>query len=104
MDPTADVTDPTERGSKAVFVVAAAVAFLAPWATQFGGPAWWSSGLLPIGVWLLIGASGVALLIAGGRVRRIGTQLIAGDALGALLFFASFFVALLFTYGGEGGG
>jgi len=107
MGATNDVTDPTgppERSSRSVFRLAAAVAFLVPWATQFGGPAWWSTTLLPLGVWLVLAATGVALVIAGGRGRRIGTALIAGDALGVVLFFVSFFLVLMFTYGGETGG
>jgi len=99
--PTADA-DPSERparGSKAVLVVAAAVAFLVPWATQFGGPAWGSTNVPLIVVWLVVGVCGVALLVAGGRVRRIGVALIAGVALGALLFFLSFVVVIAFTYG-----
>jgi hypothetical protein len=82
-----------------VFVIAAAVAALAPGATIFLGPAWWSTTLLPIGVWLLIGASGLALVAAGGQVRRFGTALITGDALGNLLSLITFFVVFLFAYG-----
>ena len=101
MDPMADVTDPTgppERRARAVFFAAAAVAALVPGVTLFVGPTYWSTTLLPMGVWLLIGASGLALVAAGGRVRRIGTALIAGDALGALLSLITFFVVFLFAY------
>lgn len=102
-----DVTDPTgppDRPPRAVLVVAVAVAFVVPWATLFGGPAWWSTTVLPICAWLLMGASGVALVMGGGNVRRVGTALITGDALGVLLFFVSFVVTLMVTHGGETGG
>jgi hypothetical protein len=103
MEPTADVSDPaapSERPPRGVFVGAATVAFVVPWVTQFGGPAWWSSPLLPVGVWLLMGGSGAALVVVGGRIRRIGTALVAGDALGALLFVMSFFVTIMLSPGG----
>ena len=102
MDPTAKDTDPTgspQRPPRNVFVVAAAAAFLVPWATQFGGPGWWSTTLVFIGVWVLIGASGVALMNAGGRVHSSGRALLAGDALGALLFLVTYLVVGLSTYG-----
>ena len=101
MDPTAEDTDPTAsppRPPRNVFVVAAAAAFLVPWATQFGGPGWWSTTLVFICVWLLIGAAGVVLMNVGGRVQSGGRALIAGDALGALLFLVTYLVVGLFTY------
>jgi hypothetical protein len=107
MDATNDVTDPggpPEDSARWAFRLAAAVAFLVPWATQFGGPAGWTNTLLPIAVWLVLAATGVAGVIAGGRGRRVGTALIAGDALGVVLFLVSFFVVLVFSYGGETGG
>ena len=106
MEPTTDLnaSGPTERGSRAVVVVGACVAFLVPWATQFGGRAWWGSTVLAIDAWLLMGVSGGVLIIVGGRVRRTGTALLAGDALGIVMFLISFFVVVLFSYGGEGGG
>jgi hypothetical protein len=107
MDPAADPTDPdgpTERPPRAVFVVAAATAFVVPWVTQLGGPAWWGTAVPPLGVWLVTGASGVALVMTGGRARRLGTALVAGDVLGAVLFFVSFFVTLWLGLGGDSGG
>jgi len=107
MAPAAPLTgpsEPPERRPHAVFGVAATVALVVPWVTVFGGPAWWSTTLLPLGVWVTLGASGVALVIAGGRLRRIGTALVAGDALGGVVFSVSFFVTALVTYGGGTGG
>ena len=84
---------------------AAAVAFFVPWATVYlwvtyvvgnvfscwngidSSPWWW----IPMyGSWILTGAVGWALATPGDRRLRIGQALIVGEALGFLLFLASF--------------
>ena len=73
----------------------AAVAFITPCLLLFAGPTTpdgttpeWVLWAILLG-WILAGSLGVARVIAGGRVRRMGAALIVGDATGALLFFVS---------------
>ena len=92
-------TGPPERNSGAPFVVAAALAFFVPWTTAFLVPwATWSIPLLPLAAWLTIGTSGGALVI-GGRDRKIGKALIAGEVLGAFLFLMSLVFAFAVPVG-----
>ena len=87
-------------------LVMAAVAFITPWLTFYAfsfpdesNDPWWVLWVILL-VWILAGTFGVALVIAGGRVRRIGTALIVGDAVGVVLFFITVFSAYLLL--GEG--
>ena len=80
-------------------LVAAAVASITPWLMLFAVPTtpddtvpgwvYWAILL----VWILAGAFGVAYVIVGGRIWRIGAALVVGDALGVLLFFISIWLA-----------
>jgi hypothetical protein len=108
--PDEDYIDTFERGWA---LAAGMVAFAAPWlmvltqASNDSRFAWCERIVLLL--WTLAAAVGVVCLIAGRRVRRmgrIGTAIIVGDILGALLFFVSLValvVASAFFYSGEGG-
>ena len=88
-------------------LVVGAVAFITPWILFLAVPPaseiemdtgctlcmpWWAPWG-PLLVWILGGTLGVALVIVGDRVRRIGAACLIGDALGVLLFFISLAVA-----------
>jgi hypothetical protein len=97
-------TEHPNRGSTLGFLawtlVGAAVAFFVPWVTFYVEPndssPWWTTWV-PVGAWLSTGIVGLAWLVAGGRVRRIGVALVLGDILGFVLFLASFFYAFTHT-------
>jgi hypothetical protein len=110
MTPTAVVRDSTrgrERSSVAVLIAwmlaSGAPAFLVPWVTFYVEPndsaPWWTTWV-PIGAWVLTGTFGLAWVLAGGRVRRIGAAIILGEALGFVLFFVSFFWSFAHASGG----
>jgi len=100
--PDEDYADTFERGWALAMGV---VAFVTPW-LMFATTDWatnesrvvWAERV-DLLVWILGATLGVAGLVAGRRVRRIGrigTAIIVGDALGFLLFWVSV-VALLFA-------
>jgi hypothetical protein len=103
--PDEDYIDTFERGWA---LAMGGVAFVAPWLvilTYDGNDSRFAMGERLVWLlWALAATVGVACLIAGRRVRRIGrigTAVIVGDVLGALLFFVSL-VGLLFLGGGGG--
>jgi MFS family permease len=108
--PDEDYVDTFERGWA---LAVGAGAFVAPWLvilTQASNDNhfMWGERIVWL-LWTLTALLGVGCLIAGRRVRRfgrIGTAILVGDVLGALLFFVSLvalFVVLGFLFGGEDG-
>ena len=80
------------------------IAFVAPWLVLVSDTAngyfAWAAGIVLL-VWALGATVGVAFRIEGhqvGRTGRIGTAIIVGDVLGALLFFVSFVATVLVLY------
>src|SRR5262245_28876404 len=108
--PDEDYVDKFERGWA---LAMGAVALVPPWVvvlTYDGNDARFAMGeWMVLLLWILGATVGTAGVIAGRRVRRfgrIGAAILAGDAVGVMLFsitiVAFFIVSYAFFYGGEG--
>jgi len=100
----------TRDESTAVWALGTAASVLvAPWMTLLVLPRivdlpedsdpGWALWAIFLG-WILAGALGVAGVVAGGRVRRIGAAILVGGVFGVVLFVIS--VALMYSLQGGG--